>query len=565
MRVALRVKKPRAAVTKSATVPAPVGGWNARDSLASMPASDAVELVNLFPGTSTVEVRGGSIGPRTVGSAPATLMTYSALNGTTTLFAVGGGAIWVVTDYTGLSMLSTYLFDGVSTAQLGTNWLIWTMFGDGTNQYIIGCNGVDAPIFHYGQTFLSTPRFDTYSATSSPALSGVDLTTVNYVNVYKGRLFFLVNHSLKFYYLAAGAAGGALSSFDLSGEAKKGGHLVAMSSWTRDAGDGQDDVAVFITSEGEAILYQGNNPASANSWNKIGSFYIGRPLGNRCMLQYGPDLLILTESGVFELSKLLTGATISNKDALSYTIEKAFIDAARRYGGNEGWRLTHFPLRNALLVNIPIRPGIESEQYVMNTVTKRWGRFVNWNATDWAVQNGTLYFAMSYLTAGIVLQAWAGGHDYASYEYSVAHGNTSLRAIEYRGRQAYGHLGTGARSHRVTMARPLLHVGGDRTYQLGIDVDYQANEPTSTVEYRSRQAVWGRAVWGVSVWPTEPEIAKEWVTVPHEPGMAVSVSLRGSYTDQPHATAASAITELPTNPGIEWIATDLVYEDGGPL
>src|SRR3990167_5059306 len=32
------------------TIPAPVGGWNARDSIAEMPPTDAAVLTNLFPG-----------------------------------------------------------------------------------------------------------------------------------------------------------------------------------------------------------------------------------------------------------------------------------------------------------------------------------------------------------------------------------------------------------------------------------------------------------------------------------------------------------------------------------
>ena len=41
------------------SLPAPVGGWNARDSLANMNPTDAVTLNNLFPGVSSVALRGG--------------------------------------------------------------------------------------------------------------------------------------------------------------------------------------------------------------------------------------------------------------------------------------------------------------------------------------------------------------------------------------------------------------------------------------------------------------------------------------------------------------------------
>jgi len=42
-----------------ASLPAPVGGWNARDSLANMESTDAVILDNLFPTVSSVNLRGG--------------------------------------------------------------------------------------------------------------------------------------------------------------------------------------------------------------------------------------------------------------------------------------------------------------------------------------------------------------------------------------------------------------------------------------------------------------------------------------------------------------------------
>jgi hypothetical protein len=41
-------------------IPAPVGGWNARDPIADMPARDAVFLDNFFPRASDVMLRPGS-------------------------------------------------------------------------------------------------------------------------------------------------------------------------------------------------------------------------------------------------------------------------------------------------------------------------------------------------------------------------------------------------------------------------------------------------------------------------------------------------------------------------
>ena len=47
------------ATARSASLPAPVGGWNARDALAEMAPTDAVTLVNWFPTPSQVVLRQG--------------------------------------------------------------------------------------------------------------------------------------------------------------------------------------------------------------------------------------------------------------------------------------------------------------------------------------------------------------------------------------------------------------------------------------------------------------------------------------------------------------------------
>lgn len=40
-------------------IPAPIGGWNARDALDAMPPTDAIKLVNWIPRAGFVQSRGG--------------------------------------------------------------------------------------------------------------------------------------------------------------------------------------------------------------------------------------------------------------------------------------------------------------------------------------------------------------------------------------------------------------------------------------------------------------------------------------------------------------------------
>ena len=49
----------RVQTSQSVSIPAPVKGWNARDSLANMPEDFAVSLENVFPNLTSCDLRSG--------------------------------------------------------------------------------------------------------------------------------------------------------------------------------------------------------------------------------------------------------------------------------------------------------------------------------------------------------------------------------------------------------------------------------------------------------------------------------------------------------------------------
>jgi len=51
--------KPKGFTANTASITAPIGGWNARDSIAEMPATDAVTLTNMYPTPTDVTLRSG--------------------------------------------------------------------------------------------------------------------------------------------------------------------------------------------------------------------------------------------------------------------------------------------------------------------------------------------------------------------------------------------------------------------------------------------------------------------------------------------------------------------------
>jgi hypothetical protein len=368
---------------------------------------------------------------------------------------------------------------------------------------------------------------------STPALTGVTTTDIVSAHVFKGRLLFMFNGSLKFGYLAAGAAGGAVSLFDLSGEASKGGYLIAFAHWTRDAGNGPDDFAVFFTSEGEAIVYQGTNPASATNWAKVGTFSIGRPIGRRCVAQYGTDCVVITENGVFPMTSLLqSGDAERAQFALSYKIQDAFTVAAQSYFAVFGWEVRSFPKHDALLVNVPMAEDGVHEQYVMNTITKSWCKFTDWAAEDFAVFNGELYFAKST----VVYKAWTGTADNGS-------------TINFYGKQAFTNFGSNE-PKQVMLFMPILAVNGSVAYGADVDVDFEDDEILGTVSYTvTTGAIWDVSNWDEAFWGTGQEVVKQWSSVAEYPGRWLSGKIK--------------ITSNLL--ACQWMASTMIYEDAPSL
>lgn len=509
----------RAQISGSMSYPAPVGGWNARDSHAAMKPTDAITLENWYPRTSYCEIRGGYSSHATGMAANGkTLAVYNGLTGANELFCAVAGAVYDVTSAGAV---------GAAVATPTNGKFQWLNFGDGTNQWLIMVNGVDSPLYYDGTTWTSV------TGASSPALTGVTSSTLVHVNVHKGRLYFVQKDTLSFWYLAAGAAGGALTEFDLAGVAKKGGYLMAMATWTVDAGDGPDDRAVFITSEGEIIVYAGTNPSSATSWGLVGIYEVGRPLGRRCFTKYGGDLVVITQNGAFPLAAALQSASIDYKLALSFKIESAFNEAARNYGSIFGWTPIVYPAQSALIVNVPQSEDGVHEQYVMNTITKSWCKFTDWDAEDFAVMGGELYFTAS----STVVKAWTG----------TADGDNAIIAY---GKTAFSYFNSQGQQKKFKMFRPVLAVNGNLTFLTDIDVDFNDTQITGTATYTvTAGAKWDVDNWDDANWAAGLEVLKQWTS-----------------PDEWNGYSASGKIKIETNAlTVQWMACDWVYEKGGIL
>lgn len=509
----------RSQVSNLVSVPAPVGGWNAIDTLADMKPTEALALENWFPQTGYCEIRGGSSSHATgmTGNAK-TLMVYNGLSGTNKMFCATTAGVYDVSSAGAV---------GASVATVTNGKFQWTMFGDGTSEWLIAVNGVDKPLYYNGAAWTAV------DGASTPALTGLTTTTLVGVSIFKGRLMFLQNGFMGFWYLAAGAAGGALTKFDLSSIAQRGGYVMAAGSWTLDSGQGPDDRMVFVTSKGEVIIYQGTDPTSASTWALVGIFKTGEPLGRKCIVKQGSDFVVLTRSGAFSLNTIIQSTGSNFAAAVSRKIQSVFNTSAQTYGSNFGWLAVVFPDKNAVLVNVPIAEDGTHEQYVMNTISLSWCKFTGWNAEDFSVFNNELYYCRSTT----VIKAWTGTSDQGSNITAYA-------------KAAFNNFGKSSQLKKLKMIRPILLSNGNINYLSGVDIDFANNDIVgNSSATTTSQPLWGSAIWGVSLWGGGLDTDKKWHSLNAWPGYYISGKLK-----------------ITTNQfTVNWLSFDYLFETGGVL
>lgn len=502
-------------------LPAPVGGWNARDTLAKMPATDAIYLDNWFPSTTDVSIRPGSASHCTIpeGETVETLLVCATAQAVRKLFACSDSGVYDCTAAGAVTAVEYALTNGRVEATninvAGEPWL-WC------------CNGVDKSFLYKS----STDTFQVIDNASTPALTGLDSDKVTNVSIWKSRVILTERGSLSFWYLPLNSVGGAASEFALGAVFKRGGYLVATANWSLDAGDGPDDRFVAITSEGEVAIYQGTDPSNADTFSLVGVYHVGKPIGKRCFTQIAGDLAVLTEQGLWPLSKALESSTIDRKPALTDKIQEAFNLYFKLYGDNFGWQPLLYPQGPALLVNVPLRDEV-SYQFVMNTITGAWCRFKNWNATCFAVSGSALYFA----TSNSVLEAWTGTTDRSG-------------AIVASAKTAFTYGPVKARSKQVKLLRPVLATQAPLNIQFGLDTNFSEGRITSSVTNRLGDvARFDEARFDFSSFAGGTQTYVGWKSCAHTPGKAFAMRMRIS------------VHEIE----VRWSATDFICAVGGLL
>lgn len=474
----LRNNTARVQTSITSSVPAPVGGWDAKNGLASMPQENAIRLDNVFPDLTEVRLRRGFQEYATgIGSGDVeSLMEYSGPGGSQ-FFAAGNNAIY---DISGAGAASSAV-TGLSSTRFQH-----TMFSTSGGNFLWICNGVDDPRYFDGTSW------------STPSLTGVPPGSIAGVAAHQRRLFFALNDSLKFGYLPLLSIAGGVSEFDLAPIFDKGGFLQAIGSWTRDGGAGMDDVACFITSEGQVAVFSGSDPGSFADWALTGVFNIGKPLGRRCVFKVGSELVVITEDGYVPLSAILPIERVNIQgQALSDRIRNAVKEAAQAHGANFGWQCIFYPKGSYALFNVPVS-STTAQQHVVNTQTGAWCRFTGQHARCWGLYRGDLYFGG---TDGRVMKADAGVSDDGT-------------AIAGAVKPAFNYFGRRSGLKRFRMMRPLIESNGSIPVATNWNVDFEDVAPTSVpTAPEVTGALWDSAQWDVDVWAPGKQLVNPWISI----------------------------------------------------
>jgi len=497
------------ALTKSS--PAPIFGWNSRDPLAAMGESDAVVFDNWFARTGYVITRRGCIDWAT--GFPGQVNSMLVYNGATSsqLF---GCAVPGIYNATSQGTIGAAVVGGL----IGDKFK-YVNFSTAGGKFLLAVNGADLAQSYDGTTW------------SNPAITGLGaLTTADFdhISIWKSRVFLTQKNSMSVWYLGINSIAGAASQIDFGSLFKMGGRIVATANWTIDGGYGMDDHLVIITSKGQIAVYNGTDPSSAANFVLIGVYDLGSPVGNKPYVKYGGELIIMTLDGFQPLSGYLTSTRTNNKLAISDKISGAVTQATTDYQNNFGWEVVLFPKENMLLFNIPVKQSKESQQYVMNTITGAWSRFLGWNANSFEVKDDDLYFAAN----GKICKAWQG---FSDSELPI---NTDVKT-------SFSYFNAMGQIKQWKMARLVLNGNLKPNLNMGLNVDFEDKNVSNTASFSGANNLWDQAIWDSANW-SGVIIYKDWQSVS---GYGYCAALR--------------IKTSSTTLDLQWSATDYVYEPGG--
>lgn len=508
-----RPQRQRKAEARS--LPAPIAGWVTEESLLNSRQASAQVMDNFLPTARGLSMRGGSRKHATISAAGAPVESMISYNGASSkkLFAATANNIYDVTTVANPDVAPAAVVSGQTSG-----YYAYSNFTTSGGQYLTVVNGTDPLLLYH-----PADGWKRITGSSSPAITGVSTSALSHAWVYRNRQFFIEGGSLRAHYLPIGSISGALGTVDLNGVFQNGGALVFGATWSVTAGDGLDDLCVFVTDQGEVAVYKGSDPSSASTWTQIGRYDITPPLGRRAALRVAGDLQILTEDGQVPMSAVV------NKDpsammpaAVSAPISPDWRReaVARR---SLPWEVVKFTRRGYAIVSLPVTsPGQDPIAFVVNTDTGQWCRFIGWDMRCQLLHNDQLFFGTS---DGRVMLADIGGSDDGRPIYYTLVANP-----EY--------LGDRVGPKTIMQARGIFRGTTPYIAKISVSMDYKValpSPPDTADDVQSSS--WDAGKWDQATWDAAtslPSVSSRWVSIGRfGTAMQYQVQITGALTPFP--------------------------------
>lgn len=364
---------------------------------------------------------------------------------------------------------------------------------------------------------------------------GLTTADMAYVWVFKNTLWFVQRESLSAWYLDIDQIGGDATEFMLGGEFGQGGALLVGQSWSLSASGqgGLSDQCVFLSTEGEVVVYQGTHPESANDWSKVGAYRIGAPLGRRGFIRAGGDLVFATTIGFVALSTAVqVDVAALAPRAVSYSIEDAWNKTVLLRTRN--WVCALWP-ESQMVAVAPPTDSSDPQFFVSNARTGAWANFTNWSATCMEVYEGRLFFGTP---EGYVMEAMVGGTD---------------RGVPFTGTYMplFMDAGKPTMMKAARMARVEIISATELNENVSCRFDFDTNRPAPPdVAPVPVGNEWDNATWDESVWSSE----------------RATIVTKRRHSVSGHGYRLSPILQITSGAAIpldaQVVAVDVTYEGG---
>lgn len=263
------------------------------------------------------------------------------------------------------------------------------------NHQIVMVNGLD----NAQQIFVTNYGLITQTVTIQDwAVSDAPSKIFDWIATLNAQICAGYGNDLSAWYLPVGYVQGSMKEFDVGasvGTPKKGGAIIGGFNISRDAGMSLNAYIGFITDEGEAIVYSGNDLDDPTNIAFNGIYQTGYPLGKTPFLNWSGDLIIMTNKGFISAHSIFANGENQNEQFIfSQRINTWVLEQTTKFGKEPGFMGLVVPSEDFVVFNIP-QGGNTFVQAVMNISSGKWSMFTNINAYTMCVSDDRLLFGMA--------------------------------------------------------------------------------------------------------------------------------------------------------------------------